>query len=431
MRLKPSRYNHLVEVKGELWGFQGLTCALVRFDTPTWDLLVGTDPSALELTAETSSLVEAGFLVPEEVDELMILRNMAYAARYATHTLELVIAPTLDCNMDCVYCFEAGVEPIAMDDRVVEAVYRLMDAHLGRIRRLKIVWYGGEPLLELERIITMSAALREIVAPTPIHYESLIVTNGTLLSGDVADRLVRHGVSRAQVTIDGTSACHDENRRLRGGGPTWGRIMDNITAASPHLELTIRAALRPDNLNELYDLCAELDRRHLPPTVRVTPAPIHQQHCVAGACHQLSDFRRAVLSHVCSAGFVPGRLDLPYPQNTPGCIATRMPSYLIDPYGDVHHCLEHAGNRKLAAGNLLDGMTSAAQYQRWLQTDPFLSASPTEDCHRCKWLPQCHGGCPNALLRTGRRHCTGMKGNISPWIEFQSMALARLLSPPA
>ena len=65
----------------------------------------------------------------------------------------LTIAPTQDCNFQCVYCYEKDqlrhqVVDAGTRDKILEYVTKLAP----HIRRLNICWYGGEPLLAQDTI---------------------------------------------------------------------------------------------------------------------------------------------------------------------------------------------------------------------------------------------------------------------------------------
>ena len=83
---------------------------------------------------------------------------------------------------------------------------------------LGIAWYGGEPLLALEIIeeITKIAILE-----FGDDFSASMVTNGYLLSEDVAKRLETLKIESIQVTIDGPPEMHNRMRKLPNGDDTF------------------------------------------------------------------------------------------------------------------------------------------------------------------------------------------------------------------
>lgn len=61
-------------------------------------------------------------LVDDDCDELAQIAVLSRAARFASNTLNLTIAPTLNCNFRCPYCYEKGKKFVTMTDEVSDAV---------------------------------------------------------------------------------------------------------------------------------------------------------------------------------------------------------------------------------------------------------------------------------------------------------------------
>lgn len=130
-------------------------------------------------------LVDRGFLVDNDADELSEVLSMHNKARQSRDYVELLIAPSMACNLDCFYCFEpnryAGRMTTAVQDNVVRLVRRYFEHGA---RRLDVTWYGGEPLLAfpvVERLSNKFLALRE---EFDCRYSAVIVTNGILMTED-------------------------------------------------------------------------------------------------------------------------------------------------------------------------------------------------------------------------------------------------------
>ena len=64
--------------------------------------------------------------------------------------MELTVCPTLACNFACPYCFQGHgrtYESMSREvrDEVVSLAERMLDA--SGASRLRVTWFGGEPLL--------------------------------------------------------------------------------------------------------------------------------------------------------------------------------------------------------------------------------------------------------------------------------------------
>ena len=85
--------------------------------------------SGLEDATETlRDLIDKGFLVDNDADELSEIVSAHQKARQSREGLELLIAPSMACNLDCFYCFElnryAGRMSAAVESNVVRLVRR-------------------------------------------------------------------------------------------------------------------------------------------------------------------------------------------------------------------------------------------------------------------------------------------------------------------
>ena len=158
-----------------------------------------------DLVAE---LIRGGILVNEERDELGEIRLQSRAARFANTALSLTIAPTMACNFCCPYCYEKGQAYTTMGEEVLTQLSKFVKDYYPGIASLSVGWYGGEPLLGMKMIERITSDLKDVVGPT-CEYSASIVTNGYLLTPDVARRLAACGVTSAQVTIDGSKSDHD------------------------------------------------------------------------------------------------------------------------------------------------------------------------------------------------------------------------------
>jgi uncharacterized protein len=167
------------------------------------------------------------------------------------------------CNMRCEGCPGRGDATSLSSD----AVRSLGEVVMARVRRehatrLYVVLYGGEPLLDAENVIGLSACLQAECRSAAVDYAGHLITNGTLLAWVDARRLAAAGIVRLQVTLDGGSREHDARRRLLDGTGSWERIVEGLEAVRGAVSLLIRATaegLTP----AVEDLLVELDRASL------------------------------------------------------------------------------------------------------------------------------------------------------------------------
>lgn len=190
--------------------------------------------SGLEDATETlRDLIDKGFLVDNDADELSEIVSAHQKARQSREGLELLIAPSMACNLDCFYCFEsnryAGRMSAAVESNVARLVRRYFDCGT---KRLDVTWYGGEPLLAFSVVERLSERFIALCGEFGREYSAEIVTNGTLMSYEKAQLLASWKVKRAQITLDGVPELHDARRVPKNRKPTFCRILDGIEAAA-------------------------------------------------------------------------------------------------------------------------------------------------------------------------------------------------------
>ena len=153
----------------------------------------------------------------------------------------------------------AWTRPSLLRPEVAEAILRIVDDSLPRVRSIGVTWFGGEPLLGKTQLLALSDELIRRCDAADTTYRANIITNGWYLDGATSKALAERRVERAQVTIDGPPDVHDRYRPKVGGGSTFWRIVDNLHAAVEHLRVNVRVNVEPANfvrIEELFDILA-------------------------------------------------------------------------------------------------------------------------------------------------------------------------------
>ena len=125
-------------------------------------------------------------------DERAAVEFLGRAACASPYAIGLTICPTMGCNFNCPYCFEdhfARKMSASVQDDVVALAGRMLDA--SRTKDVHVTWFGGEPLLAPDVIESLSGRLMALAEERGGRYEASIVTNGYLLTQDIADMLGR------------------------------------------------------------------------------------------------------------------------------------------------------------------------------------------------------------------------------------------------
>lgn len=424
--MKPSRYNHFFEVDGRtILAYNSLSTALIELSADEFTTLqaFNTEPrdelfDAQGLNSFCSHLLKAGFLIPDGQDEIELIREIHSKIKERRRTLGLTIMPTLDCNFRCSYCF-SYTRPERMGAKVQESLLRFAGHKLEKAQRLSVTWYGGEPTLCLDLIETLSERLRALCERRGVDLlPADIVSNGYLLSVQVAERLRTLGIQEAQITLDGDRATHDQRRPLRGGGGTFDGILDNLAAVSNILGIKVRINVDRDNASTALGALDALADRGLQDTTAVYFGHVkpYSEACagVTSACLSDREFSELELALTRQA-LVRGFRSFRYPRLEIGgvCGADQRLSYVVAPSGLLFKCWAQASQGSNQSVGSLAGEKPGESRQPFQQKnlERFLSWDPLSNrtCRECRVLPICMGGCPYL-------HLNGMtEGGCSNW----------------
>jgi radical SAM protein with 4Fe4S-binding SPASM domain len=148
------------------------------------------------------------------------------------------------CNLSCRHCYrEPGVMRREAPVEALEAVVRRYAAFLaGRGLEGRIQLGGGEPLLATDPLFTVIRAARTHGIPCRV------MSNGTVVTAELARSLVDLGVEVVQVSIDGGREAHDA---LRGDGTFERACAGAALLARAGIEVTIAATLCRENADQV------------------------------------------------------------------------------------------------------------------------------------------------------------------------------------
>jgi len=122
---------------------------------------------------------------------------------------------TANCNLNCLHCYTSRFRGHC-ELNTTEAINIIKEAHEIGIAHISLT--GGEPLIRKD----IDVLLQEIYE----HNISIsLVTNGTLINGNIATLLYRYNVF-TYISVDGASSrTHD---LVRGRG-SWSKVMKGIS----------------------------------------------------------------------------------------------------------------------------------------------------------------------------------------------------------
>lgn len=221
--MKASRYNFFYEFPEDmekLIAYNSRTNALALIEKENYIKYQNFVDNSIAIDDEKliEDLEKGQFLIDDEVNELDILRYKMLSSRFDTRHLSLTIAPTMNCNFDCIYCYEKNErQNETMSQEVQDKIVEFVKQQIKHVESVNIAWYGGEPLLAFDVVKDISERVINMCKEKNIMYSSSIVTNGYFLTKDISADLERLHINSAQITLDGTEDTHNKRCPLKGG----------------------------------------------------------------------------------------------------------------------------------------------------------------------------------------------------------------------
>ncbi|MCB1036962.1 MAG: radical SAM protein, partial [Acidobacteria bacterium] len=394
--------------------------AILLADGELKRLLEVSDPKRFETLKEQAPdvhryLVSRGMLVEDGLDELGRIRIWFQRTKFGYQHMNLTVLPTVGCNLGCIYCYETP-SPGVMSPEVADRLTSFVEAHVPPLESLRVVWYGGEPLIGAKALERVSRKLIDLCDEHGIDYHAAIVTNGTLLSEKIVDLLLRCRVGHAQITLDGPAEVHDSRRPFRRtGGGTFERILKGLERLKGRIPASIRINVDRSNVDryrELVDLLAGRGLLGVESGNTVALGLVKDWTDEVGVAreqllslvefeHHLAELQQALAGE----GLQEGGLAEADFRPSPPCAAVNVLNYVVLPDGSLRKCWIHATLPDTEVGDLETGLDlSRPAAVEWTAFDP----TRDPECAACRLLPVCAGGCPYERL-TGREekeiHC--------------------------
>ena len=97
-------------------------------------------------------------------------------------------------------------------------------------------------------IESLSQRIIALCKDKDVQYSASIITNGYLLTKEVAEKLKEYHVRSAQITVDGPKEIHDTRRPMANGQGTYDVIMEHLVETKGILPINLRINVDYDNV---------------------------------------------------------------------------------------------------------------------------------------------------------------------------------------
>lgn len=424
--MKKSNYNFLFPgEEGTTILYNSRTGAMAELDKEHTVQLKNLSEQELEEQnpAFANALLANGFAVDINVSELDMICYDMLRTRFGNRSLGVTITVTKDCNFGCKYCYEKDIlKKGYMDKETQDAIIKYIETNLVKGGSLNICWYGGEPLLDIETIKSMSQRLITMCAENDVEYEADIVTNGYLLTDDIAKLLIENKVTQIQITLDGDEDTHNQRRPLKDGTNTYQRIWNNLMSLrqfSKDITIALRVNIDKNNEGALDEIRRKIQEQKLDDFIFVYPGKVISVESCHNReeCHSNREFAILKQKYLCDNKKMLLAM-FPKPHKI-CCSADNERSVIFDSEGNMYKCFMDIGNSEMCIGNV---KKDELYHENILHQYLLYDVTKDNICMSCHLLPICLGGCPSERLQ-GKKECIDLKYTLTEYMNHLPEAI--------
>lgn len=300
------------------------------------------------------------------------------------------------CNMACIYCFEEkNKTKKIMSNETLDYVLEYID-WLSTIKKVEIVFYGGEPLLETNKN-NISKIMKHYNNNSNIYYR--FITNGLNIPSYMPLlKKYKHKISKFVITIDGDEQTHNTKRIHHDNSGTYNEVISSInTLTNNDFLVTIRLNIDKSSIHNQENSISDINRlitkkENLSIDIHVIHYrydPTYDEPSLSDIyllSNQLKTFKNLSINY--SHPIMRFCNQLNRKKHIKPFIFEDRCAYnsnrIIDLNGDIYKCAEAMTEKSLCIGNVHDN-------NNILETSKCIEC--TSSCKRCDYYLLCYGKC--------------------------------------
>lgn len=335
-----------------------------------------------------------GFIVKNDINEKELIKGFYLHRRYSSRKYLLILNTSLDCNLNCWYCYENHIPKSHMSLDLIQRILKHINLkyQIDPFETLELSFFGGEPMINYKAISALLNGVKEQGKINNFKVHLTFTTNGTLIAPKYIELLTPFSTS-FQITIDGSKDMHNSIRKFKKGQDknSYGRILNGLqllSNANADFRFIIRINYDDKVLEHITSLISDLSfldkKRSIISLQRIW-------QCKAAQI-DLSKLFRAIET-INNAGFKADIYSLTRKYEC--CYADNLNQAIINYDGKVFKCTARNFAKEKPYGHL-----NSLGIIEW-DTDLIqkrLSLNIPEKCSNCKLLPCCPGICSQKLL---------------------------------
>lgn len=420
-KLKKSRYAIFLEKEdGSYIAYSTLSGAIIVFTEPSYiNRLKKIISQEVIINNSNDDIIymlkSKNFYISTFSDENLLVRNMYEESIVRSSLLDLMLIVTRQCNFRCTYCGQPHKNKV-MNAETYRAIIKFVRNQISMrgYRKVRVTFFGGEPLLEFDNIITFLSDLRDMLSSEfqDIQYEAGMSTNAYLLSPERFNALADLNCNFYQISIDGMDYTHDKTRPLINGKGTWQTIIDNMKymiTTDKTFKISLRTNYNADVADSLINFYKYVNENLNDKRISIyyetiknqgndkTPTILSEVEGLLLNIEIIGIIKEQNLSciNVSSRNMPCSRV----------CYASKPNYFIFDERKQILKCSFALDDKNNCIGLLKNDGTYDCNneiYSQWVYSD-YLTSSK---CKECLALPLCFGKrCPKTRIAYGDMNC--------------------------
>lgn len=357
-------------------------------------------------SSDAALLGELGMLVADRQAEKKAVQSRIEGLNAANSALSVTVVLNLDCNFACIYCYEGDLKGrLYMSAQTAARLVDFIKERFGHHKKsLSVDFYGGEPLLSIRLIKSISRELKAFAESRGAAYSFSLITNGALLKRKLTRELAGLGLTHVKITLDGPPEIHNRYRPFKSGTGSFDVIVKNIRQTWDLAKIGIGGNFDRNTYGRFPHLLDRLEKEGLTPdkiaAVKFDPisnrpegdlSPTdYKDGCMSVNEPWLVEAGAYLREEILKRGY---RTLKPKPLF---CLIENRDAVVVNFDGVIYKCPAFIGQAEYAVGDLQSGVGDYADTYR-------LDIWKNEKCSACEYLPLCFGGCRYmTYLRNGK-----------------------------
>lgn len=381
--------------------FNTLTGHMFTISEETQDAIRRKNTALLDNRLQEMFL-KCGVLLDDDVDETNIISYYFNKSKFNSSTTTATILLTWACNFRCIYCYEGAgeIKNSVMTKSVADSVIRFIINQSNRqnSKHINIMLFGGEPLLNIDIGFYILEKLKNYCDESNKRLSCAMVSNGSLLSIEILNKLVEYGCTMIQITLDGPPEIHNKRRISKSGTPTFDCVIDAIKLLEKYdgkISSVIRINIDKENFKEIPQLLSyirEVGIRSSKVDFGIVRSSTKACQNYESHCFEESEVGE-ILAQLWDVAEKMGFRTKPTPSRKWNfCGLYNDNNFTISPLGELYKCWELVGDIRHKCGDIdvngeIRNLSNA--FFDWMSIDP----TKEEVCRNCVYLPVCGGGC--------------------------------------